>query len=451
LTEIRREIWAWASYDFANSAYSTTVAAVVFNVYFATVVVGPKGATLFGATLPGSAVWGYSVSLSMLLVAVSAPLLGAMADFAACKKRLLILFCYVGVTATAFLGCVGPGDVWLGALLFVVSNLALESSLTFYNAFLPEITTPERMGRVSGFGWALGYVGGVLCLILNLLMVRRPDWFGIPDVDHLPVRMALTAVAVWWGLFSLPALLWLKEKGMAKRLPSGVGSLRFGLGQIVGAFREVRHYPELAKFLLAFLIYNDGIQTVIVMAAPFAAEALGMSQRELIWCFILIQAVAFVGSLLFGYLADRVTTKTSINVTLWIWSAAMCYVLAINQSWQFWLLGVVVGLVLGGSQSASRALFAEFTPPQNSAEFFGFFSVSGKFASLIGPALFAGVVQLTGSTRYATASIVVLFLVGLALLAGLDESKGRLEGRRSLSFDRNGALKSEPPRQPEAP
>lgn len=379
--------------------------------------------------ISGSSVWGYLVSVSMLLVAVSAPVLGAIADFRGSRKRFLFLFCYAGVVATTFLFLVGPGDIWLAIIFYLLSSTCLEWSLTFYNSFLPQITTRQQMGRISGFGWAWGYVGGVLCLILTMVMIRWPQWFGIPDSDYLPVRATALLVALWWGIFSIPTFLWLRERSASRELPPGTTYLRVGFARLSHTLRKINQFRELVKFLVAFLIYNDGVQTVIVMAAIFGAEVLGMSQNELIACFILIHVVAIVGSLVVGYLGDRMTTKRAINLTLLVWTAAVIYVLMIDESWEFWVLAVVIGFVLGGVQASSRALLAQFTPQENSAEFFGFFASSGKFASIFGPALFALITDLTGSVRYGVASILVFFVVGWIILNFVDEEKGILESQ----------------------
>ncbi|MDA2926353.1 MFS transporter [Acidobacteria bacterium AH-259-G07] len=424
VTPFSREIWGWALYDFANSAYSTALAGVIFSVYFVQDVVGDQGLTLFGSRMTGPAVWGYSVSLSMLLVAVIAPVLGAVADYRASKKRFLFYFCYGGVLATAFLFLARPGEIWLAVIFYILSNMGLESSMAFYNGFLPEIASREHMGRISGFGWALGYVGGVSCLVLNLAMIERPNWFGLPATDYIPVRASLVVVAAWWGLFSIPTFLWLRERARAQELPPGAGYLRVGFQRLTLTFRKINQFRELVKFLVAFLIYNDGVQTVIVMAAVFGADVLGMSQQELIPCFILTNSVAFVGALLFGYLGDRMSTKSAIHITLFIWSVAVLYVVVINEIWQFWLLAVIIGSVLGGIQASSRALLAQFTPPENSAEFFGFFATSGKFASIFGPAFFAMVTDLTGTARWGVVSVLIFFIIGWAILSTVDEKKG---------------------------
>ncbi len=395
-------------------------------------IVGPEGVPFLGGRVSATAFWGYCVSASMLLVAVSAPILGAIADYTASKKRFLFVFCYGGVLATAFLFLAGPGDIWLAVFFYLLSNMGMEWSLTFYNGFLPEIATREKMGRISGFGWALGYVGGVLCLLLSLAMIQRPDWFGLPDSDYIPIRASLVVVALWWGIFSIPTFVWLHERAQGKQRPPGTSYLKIGFQRLALTLRKVRQFRELVKFLVAFLIYNDGVQTVIVMAAVFGAEVLHMPQEELIQCFILIHVVAFFGALVFGHLADRMMTKRAINISLLLWSGALVYALVIDQSWQFWILAVVIGFVLGGIQACSRALLAQFTPRQNSAEFFGFFSTGGKFASIFGPALFGLLTDVTGSARFGLLSALFFLLLGWSVLYFVDEKKGIRESQQAV-------------------
>lgn len=421
------EIWGWAFYDFANSAFATSITSVIFNVYFVSLIVGPAGLEVLGIHFPASSVWSFGLSASMLMVFVLAPTLGAVADYGGKRKQFLIFFCYLGVGATFLLYWAAPGRVWWALTFYIIANVGMEASLPFYNAFLSEIADRETRGRVSGFGWAFGYVGGVLCLILNLAMIQKPEWFGIPLHDQIPVRMTALVVAVWWGLFALPTFLLVRER-KADLTGKSPNYFRQGIRRFLNTLRRLRHYRQLLIFLLAFLFFNDGIQTVIAMAAIFGSEALKMSLEELTLCYIFIQLVAFGGALLFGYLADRLTNKQAVQITLYVWSGCVLYALFIQHSWQFWILGGVIGLVLGGSQSASRAMIANFVPSSNSAEFFGFFATCQKASSVLGPALFGLAAQMTGSTRYAIASILIFFVVGLVLLRFVDEQQGLQEG-----------------------
>lgn len=424
-----KEVWSWAFYDFANSAFPTVLSGVIFSVYFVRVVVGPEGMSFGGVHISSSSLWGYLVSISMLLVAISAPILGAVADSSGSRKHFLFLFCYAGVLSTGLLFLVEPGEIWLAIIVYLLASACLEWSLIFYNSFIPQIATRQQMGKISGFGWALGYVGGVLCLILTMAIIRWPDSFGLPTSNHLPVRTTMLLVALWWGLFSIPTFLWLREHSVVREIIPRNIDLRVGFQRLYCTLQKIHRFRELVKFLIAFLIYNDGVQTVIVMAAIFGAETLGMSQDELIACFIVTHVVAIPGSLILGHLGDKMTFKSVINITLLIWTVAVLYVLVIDESWEFWILAAVVGFVLGGVQSSSRALLAQFTPKENSAEFFGLFATSGKFAAILGPALFAIITDVFGSVRYGVVSVIIFFIVGWSILQLVDEERGILESQ----------------------
>lgn len=428
----RKEILAWCMYDFANSAYATTIAAVIFNVYFVKVAVGEAGAKIWGFHIPGEALWGYTVSLSMLVICLTAPIVGAIADYSASKKKFLMVYTYIPCVLTILMYYVSNGDYLLAMLFFGISNIGFDGGSVFYNAFLTEIAEEKNMGRVSGFGWALGYIGGGLCLALNLAMIQKPDWFGISATDNIPVRLSLVVAGLWWAVFSIPTFLWVREGSIPLALPAGETYLGVGFKRVRKALKEIRHYPELFKFLLAYLVYNDGVQTVIVMGSVFGAVELKMSEGELIQCFLMVQAVAFVGSLLFGYLGDRLGSKQAINLTLWTWTVVVASVFFIKTSTGYWYLAAAIGLVLGGNQAASRTLLGLFTPKENSAEFFGFFAVSGRFVSLLGPLLFGISRHASGNIRVAVLSLLVFFVAGLILMHFVDEKRGIADGRAAL-------------------
>ncbi len=428
----KKEIFSWAMYDFANSAFATTILAVVFNVYFATVVVGAGGARILGFNLPGDVLWGYVVSFSMILVCLSSPILGAIADFSRTKKKFLFFYCCLGSLFTALLFFVQKGDYFVAIIFFIIANLGFSGGNVFYNAFLPEIANKKNVGRISGLGWALGYLGGGLCLLLNLGMIQSPQLFGIPEKNFLPVRISLLSVGVWWILFALPIFFWTKKENKSQSVRSLLSYIGIGFSRLKSTFKKIKNYKQLTRFLISYLIYNDGIQTVIVMAAVFAGKELGMLQGEIIKCFLLIQGVAFLGALLFGYLADKINIKISLVITLFIWCAVVVWAFFIRSKIEFWILGCVVGLILGGSQSASRSLFAVFVPSENSAEFFSFFAISGKFSSILGPFVYALLGQIFNSSRISILSLLVFFLVGLFILYFVDEEKGFLESENSI-------------------
>ena len=375
-------------YDFANSAFATTILAVIFNQYFATVVAGgEKGVDIFGFHLHGASFFTFTVSFSMALSAAFSPFLGAMADASGSKKQFMMVFCYAAVLFTGLLYLVHAGDYWMGAVFFIIANIGFAEGNVFYNAFLPEISNEQNIGRISGLGWALGYIGGGALLAINLIMLKYPESIGFPK-DYFTVQDCFLSVAVWWLIFSIPTFLFLRERSGRFVILQGK-LLREGYRRLRQTFSRIKTFRELTKFLIAFLIYNDGIETVIVMASIFGADVLGMETGEIILFFLMIQGIAFIGSLIFGFLADAIGNKRTVMISLGIWSLIVLWAYALGIVWdpktEYWILGVLAALVMGGSQAASRSLQGIFTPDANSAEFFAFFGVSGKFASIFGP------------------------------------------------------------------
>ncbi|MBI4396534.1 MAG: MFS transporter [Elusimicrobia bacterium] len=419
-----KRLWGWAMYDFANSAFATTTLAVIFNVYFVQKVVPAEGWRIFGVAVPGAALWGYTVSLSMFITFFLSPLLGAAADFSGRKKAFLSVFWVLGFVSAGSLFFVRPGDVGRAMFFFILANVGFAGGNVFYNAFLTDLSRPGLMGRISGLGWALGYIGGGLCLAFNLLLIKLPGAFGIPNEGFLPVRACLLSVGVWWFVFSLPFFRWVPESPARGAADSRLSfKLLFaGWSRLKHTLQHIRDYSNLVKFMAAYLVYNDGIETIILMASIVGAQLLGMKQDELILCFLMIQGVAFAGALLFGWLADRIRHKPVIFITLVIYAAVLFWAYAMDSIREFWALGVVVGLVLGGSQAASRSLMALLTPPEKSAEFFSFYSLVGKLTALFGPLLFGFTSQVWG-LRGGVLSLMVFFVVGGALLAFVQEKE----------------------------
>jgi UMF1 family MFS transporter len=433
----KREIFGWAMYDFANSAFATTILAVIFNQYFATVVAGgEKGVELFGFHLHGASFFTFSVSVSMAISAVLSPFLGAVADSSGTKKRFLMIFCYVAVLFTGLLYFVHPGHHWRGAIFFILANIGFAGGNVFYNAFLPEISTDQNIGRISGLGWALGYVGGGLLLAVNLLMLKFPGWLGFRD-RSFTVHDCFLSVSLWWLVFSFPIFIFLRERARGKlSFPPEGGYFREGYRRLRHTFHQMKSFRELGKFLIAYLIYNEGIETVIIMASIFGAQVLGMETNELILFFLMVQGIAFIGSMVFGFLADAIGNKRTVMITLGIWSVIVLWAFQLGVVWdpktEYWILGVLVAIVMGGSQAASRSLQGIFTPDANSAEFFGFFAVSGKFASIFGPLIYGILIAITGSVQSGILSVLLFFVVGLAMLWTVNEKKGREEKEKPV-------------------
>ena len=416
-------------YDWANSAFATSILAAILPVYFATLV--PEGGiavqwgTLKIAT-KASALWAYGVSFSFFVTALTAPILGALADFAGYKKRFLFGFTYVGATLTSLLYFVQEGDYWLCLGLFMAANMGFAGSITFYNAFLPEVAPEKKMDWVSGKGYAFGYIGGGLLLALHVLIINYHEGLGIPD-RSLSIRISLSSVGIWWGLFAIPLFLWVPEVKRPYNQRQKFSYLKYGFIRFFRTLRSFRNYKDLLWFLVAFLIYNDGIQTVIAMAAIFGKTALGLDTGTLIGTLLMTQFVAFPGALMFAKLAQRIQPKSAIIITLMLWIGIVTYAYFLRSAVEFWILGGMVGLVLGGSQAISRSLYAQLIPRARPAEFFGFFSISAKFACIFGPLVFGLITDLSENPRNAIISLVLFFVVGMILLSRVNMERGRLK------------------------
>jgi UMF1 family MFS transporter len=409
---------AWCLYDWANSAFATVILSAVLPVYFAAIA-PPGGIVLGGRTIPATAVWGYTVAASMLLVAIVAPTLGNLADRHAVKKRLLILCASAGACATALLSLAGDGDWLLAAGLFLVANIGFAAGNIFYNAFLTDLAGGVEADRLSSRAYAWGYLGGGFALALVFLLIEGHTWFGLPG-KGAATRLGFLLTGAWWLLFALPAFLRLKEGPVrldAHRLQTPADYLRLA--------RELAGYPDLLRFLLAFILYNDGIQTIIAIAAIFASAELSLSTGTILGCYLMIQFLAMPATLLTARLATRWGARRTVLSTLVVFAVITVYAATMRSALEFWGLGLLVALVLGGSQALSRSLYAGLVPPQRSAEFFSFFAISSKFASILGPLLFALLIDLTGSNRLAILALSVFFIAGLWLLAGVDVERGR--------------------------
>jgi len=408
-------LWrAWCLYDWANSAFATVFLTAVFPVYFVALVPA-DGIRLTAGSEPlaASGLWGYLVSGSRLLIALSAPQLGRWADHRGLQRPLLRACAVTGAAACLLQGL--PLG-WVGAaLLFALANLAFASGNIFYNAYLPILAAPGEMDRLSSRGYALGYLGGGLALLLVFALIQGSKSLGLFG-PGLASRLGFALTGLWWLLFALPALL---------RLPAIEPRPRLQESGYLEVFRDLRSHRDLFRFLLAFLFYNDGVQTIIVISAVFAREELGLSQVSILACFLMIQFLALPGTLLCGRLAEKTGAKRMVFATIAVFLAVIGWAVFMQHAWEFWALGVVVALVLGSIQALSRSLFGRMVPAGKNAEFFGFFAISNKFASICGPFVFALIGQLTGSTRLSILSVGSFLIVGAVLLAGVDIERGQ--------------------------
>ncbi|MFQ5662505.1 MAG: MFS transporter [Terriglobia bacterium] len=425
-----KTIFGWCMYDWANSAYITTVTVGLLPIYFANVVVGPEGARLGGTVYSATTLWGFIIGFAAFLTFLFAPVLGAISDFSAAKKRFLLSFAYTGSLFTLLLYFCRSGDVYRTLVFFVVAQVGFIGANVFYDAFLPQIASDDQMDWVSGKGYSYGYVGGGLQFAVALGLVAGHETLGLSQ--DLAVRMAIVMAGLWWAGFTLFTLKYLSEAPRVESLPERyrgwprpLAYAAIGVSRTLRTTRRVGHFRHLLLFLIAFMLYNDGIQTVINMATIYGTEELQLSTPALMGTLLIIQAIAILGALGFSRLAGRIGTKHAVMVTLVLWSAVVIYAYFIQTATEYFFLGAVVGIVLGGSQALSRSFFGSMIPEEASAEFYGFYSVFNKFSAIWGPFVFAVIRQFAGSARLSIVSLVVFFLAGLVLLHFVDEKKAR--------------------------
>jgi UMF1 family MFS transporter len=425
----KREIFGWAMYDWANSAFSTTVGTVFLGPYVASLArtaaeaAGTANVNFLGIPVAPDSFLPYCISFSVGMQVLFLPILGAIADYSNLRKPMMRLFATIGALATIFMFIVAGNLWWLGGVLFILANLSFGAAIVFYNAYLPDIASEEERDRTSSYGWAMGYLGGGLLLALNLAFYLFSENLGVPET--LAVRINLASAGVWWLGFSFFTWARLRTRHETRSLPSNENYLSIGFKQLRKTLSEIKHFPETLKFLLAYFLYNDGIQTVIAVSATFAAApliqgGLGLEQQTLTAVILMIQFVAFGGALIWGRLAARIGAKQSVVVSLVIWSGVVIYAYgglqSENVTVEFFILGIFIALVMGGSQAISRSLFAQMIPEGKEAEYYSFYEVSERGTSWIGPLIFGLANQLFGSLRYGILSLIFFFIAGLILL-----------------------------------
>ncbi len=419
----RPELRAWAMYDWANSAFQTTIIASIFPIYFHRVVAADLGGPL------ATERFAWATTIAILIVAIIAPVLGAIADYAGVKKRMLAVFVAFGAAATAAMVGIGRGD-WMAALvLFVIGNVGVAGSIVFYESLLPHIASQQELDRVSSAGYAIGYLGGGVLLAINVVMIQKPGWFGLADAGAA-TRWAFASVAVWWVVFSFPLFLRVPEP---KRLleadeTGGEQPVTAALRRLAVTLRELRSYKQAFLLLLAFLLYNDGIQTIIRMATTYGAE-IGLGEVAMITALLITQFVGIPCAFLFGMLAGRIGAKAAVFLGLAVYVGITILGYGLRTEGQFFVLCVLVGTVQGGTQALSRSLFASMIPKDKSSEFFAFFGVFERYAGVLGPAIFAWTVSQTGSSRNAILSVIAFFVIGAAILSFVNVEEGRRGAR----------------------
>ena len=414
----RRTVSAWTFYDFANSSFTTLVVTFVYSTYFTRAIAADE--------VTGTGQWATAVTVTALVVALLSPYVGAIADRGGYRKRFLLVTTVLCIAGTVGLFFPQEGEVMLALTIFVVANVAFEMANVFYNAYLPELAPPEKIGRISGYGWGLGYVGGLLCLVVALFVFVNPETppFGLSKADGGHVRATNLLVAGWFALFALPMFIWVKDRKVPL-FPKEKSLFRSANRQFVNTFHEIRQqYRQVFRLLLARLVYNDGLVTIFAFGGIYAQGTFGFTTEDVILFGIAINVSAGAGAVLFGFVDDRIGAKRTILITLvGLCAAVLMAVLAPTAAW-LWASALLTGLLVGPNQSASRSLMGRFVPEAKENEFYGFFAFSGKATSFLGPYLLGLFTGIFESQRYGVATVLIFFIIGAILLVRVDEAEG---------------------------
>jgi UMF1 family MFS transporter len=409
----KRAVVSWALYDFANSPFTTLVVTFVYATFFTQVIAANA--------IEGTVLWSRGITITALVVAISSPVLGALADRGGLRKRFLVIATLVATLATTALYAIVPGQVVAALVVFIVANIAYEFGTVFYNAFLPDITTESNIGRVSGWGWGLGYIGGLLALAAALLTLVQPEvpWFGFTTDDGQNIRATNLMVAAWFIVFSLPLFFFVHDDRKT-RSPRG-RVFHDSFAQLSATFRGIREHREAVKFLIARLIYNDGLVTIFAFGGIYAAETFGFSLAEVLVFGIVINLAAGLGAIAMGYLDDHLGAKPTIVISLsGLVVAALIGIFATNAG-LFWAAGIIIGIFAGPNQAASRSLMGRYVPPGMQNEYFGFFAFSGKLTAFIGPFLLGIATDVANSQRVGMGVVLLMFIFGLLLMLNVRE------------------------------
>jgi UMF1 family MFS transporter len=414
----KKEIVGWCMYDVADSAFTTIIVTALYAQYFSKIVVGDQG--------EADQLWGYSAGISEAIIAVAAPILGAIADYSGSRKKFLAACALIIVFFTASLYFVGPGMAALGVILYVIANVGFAGGGIFIDSFLPGISNESNAGRLSGVKWALGYLSGLVSLGLCVVLGLSDAIVADPSPDQLArARLIPLVVAVYYAVTVIPTFLFLRERSIKQPLPPGESYLTVGFRQFKRTLGHIRRYKELFKLLIAFLVYNDGVVTVIYFAGLYASGTLNFTTEEFAILLIVMNVVAAAGAFAFGWIADRMGQKRTIFITLFVWLGAVVLAYFSYSKQSFYVVAALAGIGLGSCQSVSRSLFALFTPKENAAEFSGFLGIAGKALAFLGPIVFGTVSRLTGSQRPAILAVGAFFIIGMILLSFVNEKRGK--------------------------
>ncbi|WP_164214865.1 MFS transporter [Virgibacillus sp. YIM 98842] len=424
---------SWMMYDFGNSAFATTIMAAVLPVFYYDVAAVGLDENL------AASYWGYSQSIAVLVVAVLAPILGAISDFSAAKKKFLRFFAFMGIIASILLAFVGEGDYILASVLFIIGSIGFSGGNIFYDGLLPDITDEKNIDKVSAGGFAYGYIGGGVLLAINILMILQPGWFGLPNAT-VASQVSFASVGIWWFVFSIPLFKNIKEE-QKEKVKRDRSYIAIGFSRVGNTFRELKMYKQLLIFLLAFWLYNDGISTIIRMATVYGRDV-GIDGNSLIVALLITQFVGIPFTFFFGWIAEKITAKKALYITLYVYLGIVILGYFMTSAVHFYILAVCVGMVQGGAQSLSRSIFGRMVPAGKHAEFFGFYGISSKFAAVFGPFLFAFIGQITGSSRLGILSLIFFFVAGIILLKFVDVEKGMKDAEKAA--DREGKAEIKP-------
>lgn len=417
----RRELWSWALYDFANSGYTTVVQTTIFSAYFVGVVAGAaQGVTPGLSTL----LWSLAIGIANFIVMISGPLLGAIADHRACKKIFLLISSVGCIASTASLALVGPGDIWLGMVLVTLSAIMFASGENLIAAFLPEIVPEENMGRMSGYGWSLGYFGGLLTLGICLAYITWAKQQGMIESQFVPVTLLITATI--FALTATPTFLWLRERAIPVAWDKSVSSLQLSYARLAHTFKEAARFRDLVWFLITLGVYQSGVSTVVVLAAIYAQEVIGFDTQSLILLIMVVNVTAAVGAIICGHLQDRIGSVPTLAISLIIWIVAVLAALLSRQPAHMWIAGNIIGVAMGASQAVGRALVSKFSPTERAGEFLGLWGLVNRLSAILGP-LSYGLINYwsDGDHRMSLLSTLSFFIVGLVLLSKVNENRGK--------------------------